>query len=147
MATLSKLAATALGVLIATSPIATAPVLASVETADLLLADSVDDAAGGGVRTELTDADASFGFVTFLEPDDGRVWVTLGNATQTWMARFEAPPGEALHVGHYSVNTNVAYSPGMMVWSPTGCGAQIVGSFTIQELDWDVDGNPAALAV
>ena len=147
MATLPRLAAIALGVLIAIGPIATAPVLASVETADLLLADSVDDAAGGGVRTELTDTDASFGFDTFLEPDDGRVWVSIGGGTQAWMARFEAPPGEALHVGHYSVNTNVAYSPYMIVWGPTGCGAQIVGSFTIQQLDWDVDGNPVALAV
>jgi hypothetical protein len=143
----ARLAAIGIGALVCLGAIATAPVRASVETADIMLVDSVDDAAGGGVRTELTDADASIGFVTFLQPDHQRVWVTAGNASSSWNLRFEAPPGETLGVGHYAVNSKVAYSPVMMVWGPSGCGSQIVGSFTIEQLDWDVNGNPAALAV
>jgi Divergent InlB B-repeat domain len=130
----------------------------SVPAATVIVIDSdPDDFIGQGIQTTIPGSSVQVGTLTGGGPTPSTpndVWIGWTPdpfvSDLYWLTEFAAPPGQALTVGSYSnavrVISRTAGVPGMDVSGRNrGCNS-LGGSFTIEEISVDGNGNLLAFA-
>ena len=126
-------------------PLGPQPSRAADTTADSLLLDGVGDSIGLDLRTDLTDANATFQFL--IDSTAGQATALVDGADHDWRLLFRAAQGSALTVGHYAnAGVQTPLTPELRITrDSSGCN-QYTGSFTIHEIEYS-GGQPIAMAV
>jgi hypothetical protein len=138
----------AVAALLAAAAFAAPTAIHASASVDLLAFDSVDDFIGQGATLSVDDSEASFGVYGLTTPSRLVLYVSALDG-QYWFLEFDAPLGQALHVGSYphAARPQPLGQPAISIWgNGRGCNTS-TGDFTILDLATDGSGVPTSAAI